>query len=102
MSYRIISFMPVSVMQIRIVRMLMRYRTMSMQMRMPLAIRNNFTSVRMGMMPIGMLMVMDVFHDNMSVPVFMRIQIGDNNSKSQKSNRNEMNPLEWFVNKQIR
>ncbi|MDP2338880.1 MAG: hypothetical protein Q8N05_21000 [Bacteroidota bacterium] len=52
------------VVQIRIMRMLMRYRvmSMSMKMRMPFAFRNLFAIVRMGMMPISVLMVMNVLH----------------------------------------
>lgn len=60
--------------------MFMRYRVMCMKVRMPFTLRNIFSFMRMVMMPIGMLMVMNMLHNNMSVPMFMRKQIGDDNS----------------------
>ena len=74
-------FMLVSMVQIRVVRMLMCYRIVRMKVRMPFTAWNCFSLVRMGMMSIGVLMVMDVFHNNMCMPMFMRKQIGNNNSK---------------------
>ena len=63
--------MNMSVVQIRIVRMLMRYRVMSMKVRMPFSLWNGFTFVRMAMMPISMLMVMNMLHNDMHMPMFM-------------------------------
>lgn len=77
-------------------------RIMCMEVRMPFAKWNGFAIVCMVMMPVGVFMVMDMLHDDMRMPMFMRKQIGNNNCKSQKRNRNEVNPLKGFMNKQIR
>lgn len=39
---------------------------------MPFAPGNCFTFVQMGMMPVGMLMVMDMFHKDMGMDMFVR------------------------------
>ncbi|HAH24470.1 MAG TPA: hypothetical protein DCL77_12080, partial [Prolixibacteraceae bacterium] len=78
--------MPVPVMQVRIVRMLMGQRFMNMEVRMPLAFPYGFIPMRMGMVPVSMLMIMDVFHCNMRVQVAMNKQIGNDHGKRQKRN----------------
>lgn len=75
------SIVSMPMMQIRIMRMFVRYRIMDMQVRMPFMPRNSFPFMCVIMMPIGMLMVMDVFHDHVGMLMFMRKQIGDNNSQ---------------------
>jgi len=74
------------VMQVRIVRMLMRYSVMRMEMRMPFVPRHCFTIMQMVMMTIGMLVVMNMFHNNMRMHMSMRKQVCNDNSKRQKSN----------------
>jgi hypothetical protein len=64
--------MLVAVVQIRIVRMVMRDFLMGVKMRMPLIVRNRFPFVRMVMMPVIMLVVVNVFHDHVRMPVLMR------------------------------
>ena len=79
--------------------MFMRYRVMSVKVRMPFAARNGFALVRMVMMPVRMLMVMNVLHNYVGMAMFVRKQIGYDNSHRQEENRNEVNPLERFMNK---
>lgn len=57
-----------------------------MKVRMPFSLRNCFTHMRMGMMSIGVLMEMNVFHNYMGVLMLMRKQICNDNSKCQKCN----------------
>jgi hypothetical protein len=56
-------------------------RLMGVKMRMPLTIRNRFPFVRMVMMSVIMLMVVNVFHHQMCMPVLMRKQVCDDNSQ---------------------
>ncbi len=74
--------MLVPMMQIRIVRMLVFYSGMRMQVRMPFALRYCFAIVRMGMMPISMLMVMNMLHNYMSMLMFVRKYIRNDNCNS--------------------
>lgn len=78
--------MQMPMVQIRIMWMFMCYRVMGMEVRMPFSIRNGFSIVRMGMMSISMLMIMNMLHNNMCMLMFVRKQVGNNNSKRQKNN----------------
>ena len=70
------------VMQIRIMGMFVCHWIMCMNMRMPFALRDRFIIMQMRMMFIGVLMVMDVFHNDMCMHMFVRKKIGNDNSKS--------------------
>jgi hypothetical protein len=63
--------MIMSVVQIRIMRMIVLQRFVRVGVRMPFTIRNRFSPVQMGMMPVTMMMVMDVFGRHMRVQMFM-------------------------------